>query len=55
MIGLLQLLTKGMDLSLVDEEDVRYKVKLMNDRPRKCLNFQTPKEVFMRHLQNCCT
>lgn len=46
---------KGMDLSLVDEEDVRYKVKLMNDRPRKCLNFQTPKEVFMRHLQNCCT
>lgn len=46
---------KGMDLSQVDEEDVHYKVKLMNDRPRKCLNYQTPKEVLMRHLQDCCT
>lgn len=37
---------KGMDLSEVSEEDLEKKTDLLNSRPRKCLNYQTPSEVF---------
>lgn len=37
---------KGMDLSEVSEEDLKEKTDLLNSRPRKCLGYQTPSEVF---------
>lgn len=36
---------KGMNLSEVEINDLNTKLELMNNRPRKCLNFKTPKEV----------
>lgn len=36
---------KGMDLSEVDEEELRRNLDLLNDRPRKCLKYKTPNEV----------
>lgn len=36
---------KGMDLSKVDEDELSYYLSIMNDRPRKCLQYKTPKEV----------
>ena len=34
-----------MNLSEVEINDFNTKLELMNNRPRKCLNFKTPKEV----------
>jgi transposase, IS30 family len=36
---------KGMDLSLTSSEDLNKVLSLMNNRPRKCLDFRTPLEV----------
>lgn len=36
---------KGMDLSEVDEEELKYNLDLLNNRPRKCLKYKTPNEV----------
>lgn len=36
---------KGMDLSEVDEEELKHNLQLMNDRPRRCLKYKTPNEV----------
>jgi IS30 family transposase len=36
---------KGMDLSLVDEDELQHNLSLMNNRPRKCINFLTPSEA----------
>lgn len=36
---------KGMDLSLVDENELKINLEKMNNRPRKCLGFKTPNEV----------
>jgi IS30 family transposase len=45
--GLLrQYLPKGTDLSQVPEEQLQSHVRQLNHRPRKCLRFQTPLEVF---------
>lgn len=45
--GLLrQYFPKGSNFRKVSEEDVQEAVRRLNDRPRKCLNYQTPKEVF---------
>ena len=41
---------KGMDLSEVDEEDLKETIKEMNNRPRKCIGFKTPKEALFEHL-----
>ena len=49
--GLLrQYLPKGCDLSLVSDEQLALVVKKLNNRPRKCLNYQTPHEVFFGSL-----
>ncbi|MBR2989859.1 MAG: IS30 family transposase, partial [Solobacterium sp.] len=32
--------------SEVSEEDLKEKTDLLNSRPRKCLGYQTPSEVF---------
>lgn len=45
---------KGMDLSEVSEEDLKKKTGLLNSRPRKCLNYQTPSEVFNNTHMECC-
>ena len=45
---------KGMDLSLVSDEDLKEKVDLLNNRPRKCLGYQTPAEVFNSTHMKCC-
>ena len=45
--GLLrQYFPKGSDFKKVNEEDVQEAVKRLNGRPRKCLNYQTPHEMF---------
>lgn len=36
---------KGMDLSQVDENELSNILTLMNNRPRKCLQFKTPNEL----------
>jgi IS30 family transposase len=47
--GLLrQYFPKGTDFSKITEEDLAFAVKKLNYRPRKCLGYQTPHEVF-RH------
>ena len=45
---------KGMDLSEVSEEDLEEKTNLLNSRLRKCLNYQTPSEVFSSTRTNRC-
>jgi len=37
---------KGIDFQTVSEEDLDLTVKKVNHRPRKCLNYLTPHEVF---------
>ena len=41
---------KGMDLSNVDEEELQYNIDLLNNRPRKCINYKTPNEVINSHF-----
>lgn len=45
---------KGMDLSSVSDEDLKEKIDLLNNRPRKCLGYQTPAEVFSDTHMKCC-
>lgn len=37
---------KGFDFRAISQEDVDFVVSLINNRPRKCLNWRTPAEVF---------
>jgi IS30 family transposase len=37
---------KGTDFHAVTQEQLDYVVKLINDRPRKCLGYKTPAEAF---------
>ena len=47
--GLLrQYFPKGSDFKKVTEEDVRQAVERLNNRPRKCLKYRTPNEVFWK-------
>ena len=41
-----QYFPKGMDFRKLTDIDCALKVKLLNSRPRKCLNYQTPQEVY---------
>ena len=43
-----QYLPKGIDLSLYPQSDLNKIADSLNSRPRKCLGFQTPQEVFMQ-------
>lgn len=46
--GLLrQFYPKGTDFAEVSHHDLARTVESLNDRPRKCLNYQTPSEVFL--------
>jgi IS30 family transposase len=45
--GLLrQYLPKGTDLGQVPDEQLQSHVRQINHRPRKCLDFQSPFEIF---------
>ena len=37
---------KGFDFRSVTDEDVQFVENLLNNRPRKCLGWKTPAEVF---------
>jgi IS30 family transposase len=41
-----QYFPKGMDFRKITDQELASKVKLLNHRPRKCLNYQTPHEVY---------
>lgn len=41
---------KGTDFSRVPEQELLHVEKLLNERPRKCLQYRTPDEVFSSHL-----
>ncbi len=50
--GLLrQYFPKGESLKNVTIKEVKQAVEALNNRPRKCLNFATPKECFERQIQ----
>jgi IS30 family transposase len=52
--GLLrQYFPKGIDFRTVSEKEVAIAVKKLNNRPRKCLNYQTPYEVYCQALHGC--
>ena len=38
---------KGMDLSEVDPEQLKKNLNLLNNRPRKCIKYKTPKEELL--------
>ena len=45
--GLLhQFFPKGMDFSTVDQRDLDIALELLNNRPRKCLNYRAPADIF---------
>ena len=51
-------LPKRSSLKNVTQQDLDDIAEELNDRPRKILDYQTPKEVLlfeMKKLTNCCT
>ena len=46
---------KGMDLSKTNNEELKEKLDLLNNRTRKCINHKTPNEVIDKFLSSCCT
>ncbi|MDT8334598.1 MAG: IS30 family transposase [Desulfurivibrionaceae bacterium] len=46
-----QYFPKGTDLEKVTEEDVIKAVKRLNNRPRKCLGYRTPSEIFWKEAR----
>lgn len=38
---------KGSDLSLVSPDDLKMKISLLNNRPRKCLRYYMPREILI--------
>lgn len=53
MNGLIrQFFPKKLDFSSITPESIAIAMHKLNHRPRKCLGFKTPHEVFMKHLQS---
>lgn len=46
---------KGMNLSKTNNEELKDKLDLLNNRTRKCINYKTPNEVIDEFLSSCCT
>lgn len=46
---------KGMDLSKTNNDELKQKLDLLNNRPRKCINYKTPNELITEFIENCCT
>ena len=40
---------KGMDLSEVDEKELKNNLDLLNNRPRKCIKYKTPNEIIFNN------
>jgi IS30 family transposase len=54
--GLLrQFFPKGMDFGRIMQSDVDIALELLNNRPRKCLNYRTPTEVFWSKPMCCAS
>jgi IS30 family transposase len=54
--GLLrQFFPKGMDFGKVTQSDVDIALELLNNRPRKCLHYRTPAEVFWSKPKCCAS
>ena len=54
--GLLrQFFPKGMDFGRIMQSDVDIALELLNNRPRKCLNYRTPTEVFWSKPRRCAS
>jgi IS30 family transposase len=54
--GLLrQFFPKGMDFGTIIQSDVDIALELLNNRPRKCLNYRTPTEVFWSKPMRCAS
>ncbi|MBR5675017.1 MAG: IS30 family transposase [Neisseriaceae bacterium] len=49
-----QYFPKGTDFNLISDDELKSVQDELNNRPRKSLGWQTPKEVFFKHLK-CCT
>lgn len=45
---------KGMDLSKTNNNELKQKLALLNNRPRKCINYRTPNELINEYIK-CCT
>lgn len=41
---------KGFDFHSITQDDVDFVVELLNNRPRKCLNWHTPAEMFFKSV-----
>ena len=41
-----QYIPKKQDFALISEEDILFVTERLNNRPRKCLAFRTPSEVY---------
>ena len=46
---------KRFDFSTITQNDIDIVEKILNNRPRKCLGFRTPLEVFNEEQAKCCT
>lgn len=44
--GLIRQMTRSVNLRKLTQKEVDKLVKILNDRPRKCLNWRTPAEEF---------
>jgi len=42
---------KGTDFHAVSEEELHFIIEKVNHRPRKCLSYQTPHDVFFKNLR----
>jgi IS30 family transposase len=47
-----QFFVKGSSFKKVQQKDIDKVVKLINNRPRKRLNYYTPREVFLEKVKN---
>ena len=46
---------KRMDLSKTNNIELKEKLDLLNNRPRKCINYKTPNELINQYITQCCT
>jgi IS30 family transposase len=46
---------KGMDLAKTNNAELKEKLDLINNRPRKCINYLTSNEVMNEQILKCCT
>lgn len=54
MNGLIrQFFPKKMRFDSITAKDIAFAMHRLNHRPRKCLGFKTPHEVFMKQLHSC--